>query len=37
LYDHINLKAMDTLRGLGYGKKKLALDLRRKAYAVWFN
>jgi len=36
LYDHINLKAMTRLEALAM-EKKLALDLRRKGYAVWFN
>ena len=36
LYDHINLKAMTRQQAL-IMEKKLALDLRRKGYAVWFN
>ena len=36
LYDHINLKAMTRTEALAM-EKKLALDLRRKGYAVWFN
>ena len=36
LYDHINLKAMTRQEALAM-EKKLALDLRRKGYAVWFN
>ena len=36
LYDHINLKVMTRLEALAM-EKKLALDLRRKGYAVWFN
>jgi len=36
LYDDINLKAMTRIEGLAM-EKKLALDLRRKGYAVWFN
>jgi len=36
LYDHINLKSMTRLEALAM-EKKLALDLRRKGYAVWFN
>jgi hypothetical protein len=36
LYDHINLKPMTKVQALNM-EKKLALDLRRKGYAVWFN
>ena len=36
LYDHINLKSMNREEAL-LMEKKLALDLRRKGYAVWFN
>jgi len=36
LYDHINEKAMNRQEAL-YMEEKLALDLRRKGYAVWFN
>ena len=36
LYDHINQKAMNRAEALAM-EKKLALDLRRKGYAVWFN
>ena len=36
LYDDINLKVMTRLEALAM-EKKLALDLRRKGYAVWFN
>jgi len=36
LYDHINSKAMSREQAL-LMEKKLALDLRRKGYAVWFN
>jgi hypothetical protein len=36
LYDHINLKPMTRLEALAM-EEKLALDLRRKGYAVWFN
>ena len=36
LYDHINLKAMTREQALAM-EKKLAMDLRRKGYAVWFN
>ncbi len=36
LYDHINLKSMTRQQGL-IMKEKLALDLRRQGYAVWFN
>jgi hypothetical protein len=36
LYDHINLKPMTRQEAL-LMEEKLALDLRRKGYAVWFN
>ena len=36
LYDHINLKPMSREQAL-LMEKKLAWDLRRKGYAVWFN
>jgi len=36
LYDHINLKPMTRQQALMM-EKKLALDLRRQGYAVWFN
>jgi hypothetical protein len=36
LYDHINLKAMTRQEALRQ-EEKLALTLRRKGYAVWFN
>ena len=36
LYDHINLKPMTRKEAL-LMEAKLALDLRRKGYAVWFN
>lgn len=36
LYDHINLKPMTRNEALAM-EEKLALDLRRKGYAVWFN
>jgi len=36
LYDHINLNAMTRQDALKR-EEKLALDLRRKGYAVWFN
>jgi hypothetical protein len=36
LYDHINSKSMNREQAL-LMEKKLALDLRRKGYAVWFN
>ena len=36
LYDHINLLAMSRQEAL-LMEKKLALGLRRKGYAVWFN
>ena len=36
LYEHINLKPMTRQEALAM-EKKLALDLRSKGYAVWFN
>jgi hypothetical protein len=36
LYDAINLKPMSRKQALVM-ERKLALDLRRKGYAVWFN
>jgi hypothetical protein len=36
LYDHINMKPMTRAQALAM-EKKLALDLRRQGYAVWFN
>jgi len=36
LYDHINLKPMTRQQAL-LMEKKLALNLRRQGYAVWFN
>ncbi len=36
LYTHLNLKAMSREDALKM-EEKLALDLRRKGYAVWFN
>jgi hypothetical protein len=36
LYDHLNLKPMTRAQAL-LMEKKLALDLRRQGYAVWFN
>ena len=36
LYDHINVNRM-TMQEALVMEKKLALDLRRKGYAVWFN
>ena len=36
LYDHINLKAMTRQEALNM-EMKLAMDLRRQGYAVWFN
>ncbi|MBO9682710.1 MAG: ribose-5-phosphate isomerase [Flavisolibacter sp.] len=36
LYDHINIKPMSREEALRM-EEKLALDLRRKGYAVWFN
>jgi hypothetical protein len=36
LYDHINLKSMTREQAL-LQEEKLAWDLRRQGYAVWFN
>jgi hypothetical protein len=36
LYEHINVKPMTRQEAL-IMEKKLALNLRRKGYAVWFN
>lgn len=36
LYDHINENPMTRQEALAM-EKKLALDLRRQGYAVWFN
>lgn len=36
LYDHINLEPMTREEALKM-EARLALDLRRKGYAVWFN
>jgi hypothetical protein len=36
LYEHLNLKVMNRQDALMM-EKKLALDLRRQGYAVWFN
>ena len=36
LYDHLNLKSMSREQAL-LMEEKLAWDLRRKGYAVWFN
>ena len=36
LYDYINLKSMTRQEAL-IMEEKLALDLRRQGYAVWFN
>jgi len=36
LFDHINSKPMSRKEAL-MAEKKLALDLRRQGYAVWFN
>lgn len=36
LYDHINMKSMTRQQAL-IMEEKLALDLRRQGYAVWFN
>jgi hypothetical protein len=36
LYDHINLKVMTRQEAL-LMEEKLALDLRRQGYAVWYN
>ena len=36
LYEHINEKPMNRQQALAM-EEKLALDLRRQGYAVWFN
>ena len=36
LYDHINVKSMTRQEALDM-EKKLAWDLRKQGYAVWFN
>jgi predicted GIY-YIG superfamily endonuclease len=36
LYDHLNVKPMTRLKALAM-EEKLALELRRKGYGVWFN
>lgn len=36
LYEHLNKKTMSRTQALAM-EKKLALDLRRQGYAVWFN
>jgi predicted GIY-YIG superfamily endonuclease len=36
LYEHLNIASMTRQAALAL-EKKLALDLRRKGYAVWFN
>jgi len=36
LYDHINVKSMTRAQALAM-EEKLARDLRRQGYAVWFN
>lgn len=36
LYEHLNEKPMDRQQALMM-EEKLALDLRRQGYAVWFN
>jgi predicted GIY-YIG superfamily endonuclease len=36
LYDHINAKQMNRQKAL-IAEEKLAWDLRRQGYAVWFN
>lgn len=36
LYEQINLKSMSRVEALK-AEEKLALELRRKGYAVWFN
>ncbi|MDB5200515.1 MAG: ribose-5-phosphate isomerase [Chitinophagaceae bacterium] len=36
LYEHINVKPMNRQEALVM-EKKLALDLRRQGYGVWFN
>ena len=37
LYDHINLNLLKTRQEALKMEAKLALDLKRKGYAVWFN
>ena len=37
LYDHINLKPLKTRQEALEMEAKLALHLKRKGYAVWFN
>lgn len=36
LYEHLNEKSMNRQQALA-AEKQLALELRRKGYAVWFN
>ncbi len=36
LYEHLNAKPMTRVQALA-AEAKLALDLRRQGYAVWFN
>ena len=36
LYEHVNIKTMTKQEAIGM-EKKLALELRRKGYGVWFN
>ncbi len=36
LYNHLNVKPMTRVQALKM-EEKLALDLRRQGYAVWFN
>jgi hypothetical protein len=36
LYNHLNIKPMNRQQAL-VAEEKLALDLRRQGYAVWFN
>ena len=36
LYEHLNVKPMTRAEALK-AEEKLALDLRKKGYAVWFN
>ena len=36
LYEHLNVKPMNREQALAM-EEKLALDLRRQGYAVWFN
>ncbi len=36
LYEHLNVKPMNREEALAM-EEKLALDLRRQGYAVWFN